>query len=163
MAPKRTGSLEVARCSVPKLKVGHHAFTATYSGDANYEASRGSATIVVAPTPEQVKSAVTAALAVSGKASRIGQLLEHHGYPTSFAAPSTGKLVISWETKANVLVARATSVLAKAARKDIEIALTPAGERLLKHSRVLKLTASGVFTPSGAGSTSASAQIVLRR
>ena len=86
-------------------------------------------------------------------------MLKAGGLTITFKALEAGTAVIGWyqlppgaklARKAKpVLVASGHATFEAAGTLKIEIKLTPAGKRLLKHARILKLTAKGVFTPSG--------------
>ena len=121
----------------------------------------------------QVKAALVKALAISGRAAKIAQLLKHGGYTVSFTALSAGHLVIGWYfvpkgahlTKATkpTLVATAIVTVRRAGKTAVKIALTGKGRQLLKHSKRLKPTAKGSFTPPSAATTSTTKTITLTR
>ncbi len=125
------------------------------------------------PTVAQVLAALRAILGAHGKNASIKSLLKHGSYSVSFAAPSAGSLVISWyevpkgaklaKSKKPVLVASGHMTFQSAGRATVKIKLTGKGRALLKHSKRLKLTAKGSFTPSGAASTSATKSFSVKR
>jgi len=124
------------------------------------------------PTAGQVKAALAKALAVSGRAAKIAQLLKHGGCVVSFSAPSYGRLVISWYlvpkgahlAKAKkVLVATASVTFHHAGKAKVKITLTAKGRRLLKGAKHVKLTAKSSFTPAGGSKTSTTRAINLKR
>jgi hypothetical protein len=99
-----------------------------------------------------------------GKGATIGRLLKHHGYRVVFGPPSTGRLVIgcyqvpkgarlATAKRKPKLVASVTVTIRRVARVKVTIKLTALGERLLTHSRTMKLTGKGAFTPSGGPTT----------
>jgi hypothetical protein len=125
------------------------------------------------PTVAQVLAALRAILGAHGKNASIKSLLKHGSYSVSFAAPSAGSLVISWyevpkgaklaKSKKPVLVASGHMTFESAGSATVKIKLTGKGRALLKHSKRLKLTAKGSFTPSGAASTSATRSFSIKR
>ena len=62
-----------------------------------------------------------------------------------------------------VLVAVGQASFAAAGTSKLKVKLTLAGKRLLRHGRSLKLTAKGVFTPSGEAPVTATKAFVLKR
>ena len=115
------------------------------------------------PTVGQVKAALLAGLAISGKAATIAHLLADDGYLAVFIAPSAGELVIDWyyvpagahlaNVKRPELVASARAALDKAGKTKVKIKLTASGRRLLKGTKHVRLTAKGSFTPAGGTKT----------
>lgn len=125
------------------------------------------------PTTAQLKAALLAALAPSGRPARIGALLRR-GYSDRFNALAGGRVRISWYlvpkgahlAKAHpvpVLIATGTRSLTVAGRTTIRVTLTPRGRRLLAHARRLPLAARGVFTPLGRPAVRASKAFTLKR
>jgi hypothetical protein len=102
-----------------------------------------------------------------GRRARIGALLKRGGYSFLFAAPSAGRLVISWYHRSphgkKTRVATVTFVFHKRGTARIKLALTGRGRRLLTGARKLKLTGKGAFTPAGQVTTSASRGVTLKR
>ena len=90
-------------------------------------------------------------LAVHGKAGTIRGVLNHAGYSFSFAAPSSGRLVMGWYATPKhgrkVLVATVTLVFHTSGLATAKILLTNSGRRLLSGKRRMHLTAKGTFTP----------------
>jgi hypothetical protein len=134
--------------------------------------STGSGT-PAAPTDAQVKAALLAALAPSGRAARIGALLKR-GYSDRFRALAGGRVRISWyevpkgahlvkRHPVPILVAAGTRSLTAASSTSLRITLTSRGRHLLAHARRLQLTARGVFTPLGRPSVSAVKTFTLKR
>jgi hypothetical protein len=89
-----------------------------------------------------------------------------------FQALEAGTAVFAWyQLQAAAKPARARPVLVASGHATFEAAgtlkikmkLNPAGKRLLKRVRSLKLTAKGIFTPSGQPPVSATQVFVLKR
>jgi inosine-uridine nucleoside N-ribohydrolase len=127
------------------------------SGSAEQAASVSSATI---------RALLLKALAAGGSGARIGALLKRGGYSFSFAAPSPGRLVISWYHTARhgrtVLVAGVTVAFRNAIAARCRLMLTRKGRTLLNSTRVVKLTAKGSFTPVSQATTSATKTLTLK-
>ena len=94
--------------------------------------------------------------------AHVASLLKHGYYSFSFTSLSAGKLLVDWyevpkgahvssaKSKPKpVLVATVTVSFTSASKKTVKLRLTRAGKSLLKAHRSIKLTAKGVFTPSG--------------
>jgi hypothetical protein len=112
-----------------------------------------------------IRALLMNALLVRGNGARIAALLKHGGYAFSFAAPSAGRLVISWYRRSHgkkILVATALVLFHKSGTARIKVLLTGKGRGLLTRASRMKLTASGAFTPTGKGTVSASRVIVLK-
>jgi hypothetical protein len=117
--------------------------------------------------------ALCRALAVTGAAGRIGQLLHNGGYTTIFDAPRTGHLTIDWylvppgahiaKAPTPTLVAAASVTRRHTGRAQARIKLTSKGRRILAGAKHLALTAKGSFTPTHAGTTSVIRAIDLNR
>jgi hypothetical protein len=105
-------------------------------------------------------------LSAHGKGARISALLKHGGYSFTFAAPSAGRLAVSWYRRLHghrMLVATVTVMLHKTGSTQIVLLLTSNGRHLLKGAGRLTLAAQGGFTPVGQGTISASRVITLKR
>jgi hypothetical protein len=93
-------------------------------------------------------------------------VLNHAGYSFSFAAPSAGRLVMTWYSAPKhgrkVLIATVTLVFHGNGLATAKILLTGSGRRLLSGARRMHLTAKGTFTPAGHGAVSASRQLTLK-
>jgi hypothetical protein len=113
----------------------------------------------------KIRALLANALAVHGKGAKIHALLKHGGYSFGFAAPSRGRLVISWYRVAthgkSLLVAKVTVSFRKTGPAKVTLVLTGKGRTLLSGMRKMKLTAKGSFTPVGQGAISASKGITL--
>jgi hypothetical protein len=94
--------------------------------------------------------------------ARISSLLKAGHYAFAFTAPGAGTLSVFWyevpkgahvssaKSKPKpVLVAWCTVSFSAGTKKTVMLRLTRAGRKLLEHSRRIKLTAKGTFTPSG--------------
>jgi hypothetical protein len=109
----------------------------------------------------QLQNLLRTQLTPAGKASKIATILKSGGYSSTVTAPESGSLLIQWyqvpsgaklskKIKAKpTLVASGKTTFAGAGGGKITVKLTPAGKRLLKHSKSLKLVAKGTFTPTG--------------
>lgn len=124
------------------------------------------------PTIAQVKAALLAGLAVSGRTATIARLLRNGGYASVFNAPSAGRLIIHWyyvpkgahlaTVQRPELVASANVSLRQAGKTKLKIRLTTKGRHMLKHAaKHLRLTAKGSFTPAGDTTTSTTKAITV--
>ena len=118
-------------------------------------------------SPAKLHALLMSAL-VHGRRAKIGALLKHGGYSFLFAAPSAGRLVISWWYHRSphgkkTRVATVTFVFHKSGTASIKLALTGEGRKLLTRARKLKLTGKGAFTPVGQVTTSATRRVTLKR
>ncbi|MGZ4295520.1 MAG: hypothetical protein ACXVVK_00530 [Solirubrobacteraceae bacterium] len=124
--------------------------------------SGGSVTLSVS----KLRALLHNVLAVHGKAGTIRGVLNHAGYSFSFAAPSSGRLVMGWYATPKhgkkVLVATVTLVFHSSGLATAKILLTTSGRRLLSGTRRMHLTAKGTFTPAGHRAVSVSRQITLK-
>ena len=111
------------------------------------------------PSVAQLLASLGRQLVPSGKAARIATVLARGGLKVSFRSLTAGRLVIDWYEPAakghkRVLVATGKLTIHAAGRAPLTIKLTAAGKRLLEHAlhahtRAMKLTATGTFTPPG--------------
>jgi hypothetical protein len=62
-----------------------------------------------------------------------------------------------------VLIATGTATFSKAGNAPVKIKLTVKGAKLLKHAKLLKLTAKGTFTPTGEAAVTALSNFTLKR
>lgn len=142
------------------------------AGSASATSARVGRISTAGPTSAEVKAALLMALKLSRMAT-IGRLLKYDAYTTAFSAPGPGQLAIRWYLVPKAVhLAKATrplqlataDVIFHTARKvKIRIILTSRGRRVLEHSRHLKLTAEGAFTPAGGTTTRATRAVALRR
>jgi hypothetical protein len=115
-----------------------------------------------------------AGLTPSGRAAKIAALLKSGGFVVTFKALEPGNAVIDWyrvppgaklaKTKAKpILVAAGQMTFSAARTAKINVKLTAAGKRLLKHAKSVKLTAKGTFTPTGKAPITTTKVFVLKR
>jgi hypothetical protein len=146
----------------------------------------GSQPVAVAPAPavgvlgvtsslanaSQLKSLLISLLAPTGKNAKIGVLLKHGGFQSSFNAFAAGQITIAWylvpkgahlSRAKPTLIARGELSLASASAAKLAIKLTSKGRELLKHAHRIRLTAQGTITSPGASSIGASRSFSLER
>ncbi len=116
----------------------------------------------------------------TGRAARIGALLKNGLFKQRFKAPEAGTAVVKWYYLAPgarlagaqhakkaaptpVLVASGSVTFHAAGTASVKLRLTPAGRRLLRHSRRVRLTATCAFTPVGGATITASGTFQLSR
>jgi hypothetical protein len=125
------------------------------------------ATGVLAPSPSAIRALLAKILVPHGNAARISALLKHGGYSFRWTAPSAGSLVISWYARpshrARVLVATVRRSFPKAETTSITIALTPAGRRLLRSARKMRLSADVSFAPAQSAGTTLTKGLTVTR
>ncbi|MGA9315645.1 MAG: hypothetical protein WBV77_13580, partial [Solirubrobacteraceae bacterium] len=129
-------------------------------------------------TPAQIAALtklIEGEITPSGKNVTITVLLKGGVVSITFRALQAGTAVIDWyeippgahlakKTKPKpVLVASGQQSFSTAGTATIKIKLTATGKRQLKHSKRLKLTAKGTFTPTGETPVSATKAFVLER
>jgi hypothetical protein len=114
------------------------------------------------PTPGQLKSSLSQALAPVGKDATLKAILKADGYVFTYKALEAGKLVIDWyqvpagahagaakkKAPKPMLVGDATATFEKASKVSTKLKLTASGEKLLKRSRKLTLTSKVSFVPT---------------
>jgi hypothetical protein len=119
----------------------------------------------VQPTLRQVLARrLRAAAGARPAAHPLSSVLRHGGYSFAFTAPIPGRLVVTWRrhgTRATLAVARA--VFADAGRQAVEVTLTTAGRRLLRHAKRVRLTATASYTAAGSPRVSFSQTLDLTR
>ena len=123
----------------------------------------------------QITALLAGEIAPTGRSARIAALLKRGGFTISFRALEPGTAAIDWyevphgskvakNTRPKpVLVGAGRLRFAAAGTANIRIRLTGAGKRLLSHSRQLRLTARGTFTPTGETPVTATRTFLLRR
>jgi hypothetical protein len=123
----------------------------------------------------QIAALLSNELKPSGKAAKIATLLKTSGFTVTFRALEAGTALIDWyevppgaklakQAKARpTLVATGQVAFPAAGTLKIKIKLTAAGKRLLKNIDSLKLTARGMFTPSGKPPIVTTKAFVLKR
>jgi hypothetical protein len=126
------------------------------------------------PSRAQIKSLLGSELAPTGKAAGIAAVLKHLGYQFSAKALSAGTLQISWYYVPNrahlttgkpkrVLIATGTANFPTPGATRMTITLTRNGERLLKHTKQMKITANGSFTAPRESAVLATNTFTLKR
>jgi hypothetical protein len=114
------------------------------------------------------------ALRPSGPGARIGTLLKRGAFAASLHAFGPGKAVIDWYRLSNgaahasrqtlpVLVATGRIGFRRAGTARVDVKLTRAGVRLLRHSQRLALSAKGMFVPNGGEAIKATRGFLLVR
>lgn len=114
------------------------------------------------------------ALAPSGSAARIGTLLKRGAFVAPLRSFAPGRAVIYWYLPAQrvphsstviapLLIAGGKVAFRKAGTAAIVVRLTHAGERLLKHSKRVSVSAKAMFAPNGAAAIRAQRGFVLKR
>jgi hypothetical protein len=107
-----------------------------------------------------------------GPGARIGALLKSGMFKQRFKAPEAGTAVVKWfylpprakgARRPPVLVASGKVVFPAAGSATLKIRLTPAGRRLLRRSRRVRLKATCRFTPAGGTAVSVSGPFTLHR
>jgi hypothetical protein len=116
-------------------------------------------------------------ISAMGADARIGQLLKHGGVTFAFKAPEAGTAVIDWyqvppgatvakkvkgKSKAK-LIAAGHLAFAAAGTAKIRLKLTAVGRRVLKHAKLVRLTAKATFTPRGEAPLVAKRSFLVRR
>lgn len=126
---------------------------------------QGRPVIAAGPPFGRIKTALSKALKLVGRAGRVRQLLAG-GYRTSFLGPSAGRLAIGWEHARRgrkVLIAMASIVCKSPGKAIVMIGLTSKGRNLLKNaSKAVQMTAMGSFTPPGSTETTVVRVLRLR-
>jgi hypothetical protein len=114
------------------------------------------------PSTSEVATLIGKQLIPSGRTAAISSLLKHGVFGAVFKAPEAGTAVIDWyylprgaklakasRAPAPVLVASGKLTFKSATKGTIELHLSTAGKRLLRHASKIRLTAKCVFTPTG--------------
>jgi hypothetical protein len=140
--------------------------TATIEHDVGVSAIKVQASC--AASSKGLTALLSAILAPRGKAAQIGTLLARGGYSVAWCATGPGHLAISWYAQVHghrtpLLVASASQRFAGPGQRNINIALTHAGRRLLRSAQRVKLSAKGSFTPTGKTATIARRGFTVRR
>ena len=126
-------------------------------------------------TSAQIKKSLSVALVPHGRSAKIAAILRAGGYTVSFKALAAGNAEIDWyvvpphahltvgKKGKPLLVATGKRRFLNAGTRNLKLKLTPAGTRLLRHSRSIKLTARGIFTPTGNHASVATTTFTLDR
>jgi plastocyanin len=122
----------------------------------------------------QIEALLLGQLVPSGKAAKIRALLRSGGFALVFTAPEAGLIVIDWydvppgaklARKAqprSLLVAAGKLSFAAKGTARMKLKLTVVGTHLLRHSKQLKVTAKGTFTPRGSSPITATRAFLLK-
>jgi hypothetical protein len=125
-----------------------------------------------APTPEQIRAAITPQVAPRGRPARIREVLRHRGFLLAFNPPVPGHVSIRWllsrATRSHkharpVVVARGQTYFAEPQPGAVALKLTRAGIRTLRHRKHARLTAEAVLTGITGQAVTASERFSLRR
>jgi hypothetical protein len=123
----------------------------------------------------QIAALLASQLTPSGRAVRIAALLRHGGWTELLRVLEAGTTVIDWyELPKGATLAKKTKIrpvpvaagrltFSAAGTATLNLKLTSAGRRLLKHAKQLKVTAKGTFTPTGAAPITTTKTFVLER
>jgi hypothetical protein len=119
------------------------------------------------PSAAQIRAALARELVPSGKSARIASLRKHAAFALRIKALEAGTATVTWyesvpptgsakKGKAKqVVIASGRLHFSAAGTKSLSLRFTAAGKVLLRHAtRGLKLTARGVFTPTGGSAVS---------
>jgi hypothetical protein len=147
---------------------------AAVNGGGSAAASSAASGVVPAPPVPVVSDAIIRgrllrALAPTGAAAKLRTLVKHGGFVSTFAAPSTGRLVLQWYSRPKrrkakaVLLAAVTVKITRARTVKPQLRLTRAGRQLLRTSKKLTITGKGSFTPSGRKAVTATRTLTLKR
>ncbi len=124
-------------------------------------------------TSGQIAALLVHELAPEGRAAKIAALRKSDGFTFTFKALEAGTAVVDWYQDPSgaattsskpkpLLVASGRASFSAAGTGKLKVNLTAAGKRLLKKAGSLKLTAKGMFTPSGAAAVTATKTFVLK-
>ena len=129
---------------------------------------------LVTPSEAQIRKVLAGAIAVRGKAARIGVILKAGGEAVRVRALVAGTAVLAWYflpparagTRGHagkVLVATGRLAFAAAGTGRLKLGLTSAGRTLLARARRVSLTATATFTPAARYAVVATGALTLRR
>jgi lysophospholipase L1-like esterase len=150
--------------------LGHRLIAATF-----FAAITAGVLPPVTPSAAQIKKSLSAALVPHGKSAKIDAILRAGGYTVSFRALAPGDAEIRWyvvpphahltmgKNRKPVLIATGKRRFLNAGTHNLKLKLAPAGKRLLRHSRSIRLTARGTFTPTGKHASVATTTFALAR
>jgi hypothetical protein len=119
------------------------------------------------PSPAQVTQAVRGSLSATGSSLRTRttrRLARASAVALPFAFREPGRVELQLVAKGQV-IGSGTKTSAVNGRVLLSVQLTPAGRKLLKRSKKLKVTVKGAFTPArnGAATSRASSSVTLKR
>lgn len=148
----------------------------TATNSTGHASAVSAATNAVLASVGEITAVLDKSLTPSGNGSSINTILNNGGYVATFTAPEGGTVTITWyEVPAGatvasahashkpVVVATGKRSFATAGTGTLKIKLTKTGKKLLKHSKKLKLTAVGKFTPKGAKSTTVKKKFSVKK
>jgi hypothetical protein len=124
-----------------------------------------SPTLAAPPSEADIRARLLRALAPTGKAARLPKIRSRAGFVSSFAAPSAGRLTITWKSvgRRPVVLAKATLTVRAAGIVRPRVRLTAAGKKAVRAAKRLKVAATGTFAPSGRTAINAAKRISLKR
>ena len=119
------------------------------------------------PSAAQVTQAVKGSLSATGSSLRTRttrRLARANAVALPFAFPEPGRVELQLVAKGQV-IGTGTKTSAVNGKVLLSVQLTPAGRKLLKRSKKLKVTVKGAFTPerNGAETSRASSSVTLKR
>jgi hypothetical protein len=155
-------------------RAGSFTFTVTAT-DTDGQGTAATAHYRIRASRAQIGALLSHELTPPGKCARIAALLRSGKCKLTFRALEAGTGEVDWYElppgthhaahtgKAKpVLIAAGHARFSTAGRGTITIQLTATGRRLLKHAKRLKVTARGIFTPTGETSVVARKTFTLR-
>ena len=109
---------------------------------------------VVAPTAAQITKLLAKYLRPPASPARLSLLIRRRGYSFDFPAPTAGSLQIRCllqirTRRTPVTVAAGGRWFASAGTSTVSVAITSAGNRLLRLLRTARITSEATFTPRG--------------
>ncbi len=137
----------------------------TYAVALLHASTSGGGSTTARPTRAQIRALLRKQIAPHGKTARIGRLLKHR-YRLSFRALVAGTAKVQWlrvrKGHKPLLIATGRHTFGAAGATTIGMKLTAAGRRQLRHTKRLKLTAKGTFTPAPDPPVTATRRFTLR-
>jgi len=168
--PGATGSSYTLTSSDQGAKILVIVTAANGAGSRQGRSSEVGPVITAGLTQADIRALLRSVLAPKGNGAKIGALLKNGGYKFSFSSPGTGRLRISWnqpnkKTAALPMpAAAAVTVIFHTQRTEkVKIQLTAKGRKLLAHASLLKLTATGTFTPTGEQAVTVAKTFTLKK
>jgi hypothetical protein len=167
--PGATGSSYTLTSADQGAKILVIVTAANGAGSRQGRSSEVGPVITAGLTQADIRALLRSVLAPKGNGAKIGALLKNGGYKFSFSSPGTGRLRISWnqpqkKTTALPMPAAAVTVIFHTQRTEkVKIQLTAKGRKLLAHANLLKLTATGSFTPTGEQAVTADKTFTLKK
>jgi hypothetical protein len=167
--PGATGSSYTLTSADQGAKILVIVTAANGAGSKQGRSSEIGPVITAGLTQADIRALLRSVLAPKGDGAKIGALLKNGGYKFSFSSPGTGRLRISWnqpnkKSAALPMPAAAVTVIFHTQRTEkIKIQLTAKGRKLLAHATLLKLTATGTFTPTGEQAVTVAKTFTLKK